>query len=299
MNRPFWPAGALSARPGLRACLLGGGAAAAAGGSAVVVFRHHHRDSASAGRPPHQHHHQQQQPGGSLGLPRLKLSAAAIEACAGAMGEVAQISLLYPLVSCLRCFSKCWTRGELIQQSTSISTQQSRGSQNESRSRRRCHTTVQRHRRPALHPTPNPTNQPTGHNQGPLPSAGPIRQQGGSIPSRPQPRSPSLHPLCRRRASGGGVDPRGGGALYVLLLRKAAGCESVGGERSAVAARSGGGSSSTMWQREVAANRGRGYASNHGSSSRSSRRRRRESRAASAAPYGHFSRCSGVAFHAR
>jgi hypothetical protein len=93
-QRPnFWAAGIPGVRPGLRAALVGGGAAAAAGSGAVVVWRHQHpsshRDDLAL---------QRVADGGAAALPRLKFSAAAIEAFAGAMGEVAQISLLYPLV---------------------------------------------------------------------------------------------------------------------------------------------------------------------------------------------------------
>lgn len=88
-DRPaFWRQPGPIVRPSLRACALGGSVAAAAAAW---------------------HHHQQQRPAGAA--PRLTFSAAAIEAFAGAMGEVAQISLLYPLVR-ERSTSKCGTNNE-------------------------------------------------------------------------------------------------------------------------------------------------------------------------------------------
>jgi uncharacterized iron-regulated membrane protein len=63
------------------------GAAAAAGVTGVAVWR--------ARRPLTA---QQTQKKGRGPLPRPALSAAVIDAVAGAMGEVASISLLYPLV---------------------------------------------------------------------------------------------------------------------------------------------------------------------------------------------------------
>jgi hypothetical protein len=88
-------------RPGVRAaCVLGGGAAVAGG---ALVWRHQQRGRpdacSSSGAAP--------APWLGLELPRVKLSAAAIEALAGAMGEVAQISLLYPLVR-LPPGGGCW-----------------------------------------------------------------------------------------------------------------------------------------------------------------------------------------------
>ncbi|KAI8462430.1 MAG: mitochondrial carrier domain-containing protein [Monoraphidium minutum] len=82
-DRPaFWSRPAL--RPALRTCAIGGGAAV--GGAALwrqaqQQQQQRRADDALAAAP----------------RPKLKLSAAAIEAFAGAMGEMAQISLLYPL----------------------------------------------------------------------------------------------------------------------------------------------------------------------------------------------------------
>ncbi|GBF88166.1 mitochondrial carrier protein [Raphidocelis subcapitata] len=104
-ERPgFWPARAAALRPSLRAAAIGGGAAAAAGGAAACYHRHRRRQAADAAAAPAPVEADaaaaaaaaggQRTP---LGLPRLRFSPAAIEAFAGAMGEVAQICLLYPL----------------------------------------------------------------------------------------------------------------------------------------------------------------------------------------------------------
>ncbi|KIY98003.1 hypothetical protein MNEG_9958 [Monoraphidium neglectum] len=86
-DRPAFRSGRAVLRPALRTCAIGGGLAA---GSAAL-WRHQQqqqgrRGSGDAAAPAH-----------VRAPPRLRLSAAAIEAFAGAMGEVAQISLLYPL----------------------------------------------------------------------------------------------------------------------------------------------------------------------------------------------------------